>query len=50
MKSGVYDFEWDCQTALSEVRSLLEREYFGVLVSERYNEARMRVPLSVVTS
>lgn len=47
MKSGVYDFECDCQTALGEVRSLLEREYFGVLVSERYNEARMRVPLTV---
>ena len=47
MKAGVFEFDCDCQTAMAEVRAVLEREYFGVPLSERVNEARMRVPLTV---
>lgn len=46
-KAGVYEFNCDAQTSFNEVRKLLEADYFGVVVSERFQELRMRVPLTV---
>lgn len=45
-KAGVFDFNCDGQTALQEMKNLLERQYLAVLISEQFQELRMKVSLT----
>lgn len=47
-KAGVFDFDCDRQTALQELKNVLERQYNGVVISEEFQEMRIRVPLTTV--
>lgn len=46
-KAGVYELKCDARTSINEMQTLLEREYSGIILSERYHEVRMRVPLTI---
>lgn len=46
-KAGIFECECDVETSLSDIRGILEHEYYGVIISEDYHELRMRVPMTI---
>lgn len=46
---GIYTCDCDADTAFMSVSNLLEREFYGVVRTRRYREARMAVPVTLAS-
>lgn len=48
-KAGIFECDCSARTAYSDIRQILEREYYGVITSENTLDFCMRVPLAVAS-